>query len=392
MLALFGLIFGDAIRVDDRGDHLVFHSVCGRGGHSTYRIYASESHRSPYSHRVSQTTISVAMATYNGEQFLQEQLDSLARQTLLPFELVVCDDGSSDCTVEILLKFAASAPFPVRIYRNEKRLGPGFNFLNALSRCAGDLVAFCDQDDVWKESKLEACAEVMRDPGVALVSHSAAVFSSRPLRGHLRRPDHRARVWRGCDDFAAHRWELLGFSMVLRRTILNNVHVPPYSEALSPWCAHDIWATAAALSCGKVVLLPDELSFYRWHSNNATFRQRPIGFTRVPPDPSGLERGAQNFAGLARFILYAASFCEESARGTFQDYGGQVERSRSLCAERAQLHRVCGRRLTAARLLARMLAKGNYLPRNLGARAFVRDAFLAAFWNRNPETLDDSMA
>jgi glycosyltransferase involved in cell wall biosynthesis len=330
------------------------------------------------------------MATYNGERFLQEQLDSLARQTLLPFELVVCDDGSADGTVEILHRFATNAPFPVRIYENKTRLGPGFNFLSALGRCAGDLVAFCDQDDVWKESKLRVCAGVMGDSNVALVSHSAAVFSSQILAGHWRHPDHRSCVWRSCGDFAAHRWELLGFSMVLRRAVLNSAHVPGYSAALSPWCAHDSWATAAALSYGQVVLLPDELSFYRLHGDNATFRPQAKGLTRVPPDPSGLERGAQNFEGLAKFLRYAASFCDEPARRTFYDYVGQVERSGSLCAERAQLHRACGRRLTAIRTLAGMLAKGNYAPRSLGVKAFFRDALLAVFWRANDLAVADT--
>ncbi len=338
---------------------------------------------------MNETTISVAMATYNGERFLQEQLDSLARQTLLPFELVVCDDGSADGTIEILRRFAASAPFRVRIYQNDTRLGPGFNFLNALCLCAGDLVAFCDQDDVWKESKLHVCTEVMRDPSVALVSHSAFVFSSQPMAGPLRKPDHRSRMWRGGGNFAAHRWELLGFSMVLRRAVLNSAHVPEFNAALSRWCAHDVWATAAALSCGQVALLSDELSFYRLHEDNATLQLPAKGLTRLTPDPSGLERGAQNFAGLAKFLLYAASFCDEAARRTFYDYAGQVERSGNLCAERAQLHRACGRRLTAIKMLARMLAKGNYVPRNLGVKAFVRDALLAAFWNSPEETLNE---
>jgi glycosyltransferase involved in cell wall biosynthesis len=339
---------------------------------------------------MNETAISVAMATCNGERFLQEQLDSLARQTQKPFELVVCDDRSADGTVEILRRFATSAPFRVRIYQNETQLGPGFNSLSALGRCAGDLVALCDQDDVWKESKLRVCTEVMRDPVVALVSHSATVFSLQPLARRWRYPDHRSCVWRGCGDFAAHRWELLGFTLVLRRAVLNSAHVPEYSAVLSPWCAHDVWATAAALSCGQVVLLPDELSFYRLHENNASLRPHAKGLMRVPPDPSGLERGAKNFAGLAKFLRYAASFCDEPARQMFYNYVGQVERSGSLCGERAQLHRACGRRLTAIRTLAGMLAKGNYAPRSLGVNAFIRDALLAAFWTAHELAVTDT--
>jgi GT2 family glycosyltransferase len=63
------------------------------------------------------------MATYNGERHIKEQLDSLARQSLLPLELVVTDDGSTDATLAIVADFAQTAPFPVRVHRNVGRLG-----------------------------------------------------------------------------------------------------------------------------------------------------------------------------------------------------------------------------------------------------------------------------
>ena len=67
--------------------------------------------------------VSVALATHNGEPWLREQLESLARQTLLPCELVVSDDHSSDRTLSVVETFAASAPFPVQIVRHHTRLG-----------------------------------------------------------------------------------------------------------------------------------------------------------------------------------------------------------------------------------------------------------------------------
>jgi hypothetical protein len=241
-------------------------------------------------------------------------------------------------------------------------------------------VALSDQDDVWKEQKLRVCAEVMTDPGIALVSHSARVFSSRPLTRDWRNPDHRLRVWNSWRDIPVHRWAILGFSMVLRRVALKRALLPEYSPAFSAGCAHDVWLTIAALSYGRVVLLPDELALYRLHDQNATLRESAASETRLAPDPCRLERGANDNARLAGFLRYAASFCEEPARGTFYEYVSQVERIGRLCGERAQLHRAYQHRLTAIRTLAWMLAKGDYAPRSLGAKAFLRDAILAAFW------------
>ena len=97
---------------------------------------------------VKSSTVSVALCTYNGERFLQEQLDSIAMQTWTPDEVVVGDDGSSDSTLEILERWKQSVPFSVRIERNERNLGFAKNFESTLSRCTGDVVFLCDQDDV----------------------------------------------------------------------------------------------------------------------------------------------------------------------------------------------------------------------------------------------------
>src|SRR5713101_1538304 len=98
--------------------------------------------------------LSVAMCTYYGARFLQEQLESIAAQTRLPDELVVCDDRSADGSVEIVRNFAKSAPFPVQLEINETNLGAIKNFEKAIGLCEGETIALADQDDIWKPQKL----------------------------------------------------------------------------------------------------------------------------------------------------------------------------------------------------------------------------------------------
>lgn len=98
--------------------------------------------------------VSIAMATFNGERFIREQLNSLSRQTLLPYELVVCHDGSADCTLDLIAEHAKTAPFPVRLHHNDERLGYRNNFLKAASLCTGELIAFCDQDVLYRDLAL----------------------------------------------------------------------------------------------------------------------------------------------------------------------------------------------------------------------------------------------
>ena len=108
----------------------------------------------------SRLTSSIALCTYNGEKYLQEQLDSLASQTRLPDELVVCDDFSTDKTIEILEAFAKTAPFSVQLFQNEQNLGFNRNFENASLKCIMDVIFFCDQDDIWEPEKIQSYMEL----------------------------------------------------------------------------------------------------------------------------------------------------------------------------------------------------------------------------------------
>jgi glycosyltransferase involved in cell wall biosynthesis len=103
-------------------------------------------------------TISILLATYNGEKYLPELLASLEAQTYPPIELVCCDDVSTDGTLGILEEFATRSKIQVKIFQNKKNKGYVKNFLEGFSLCSGDYVALCDQDDVWKPEKLEAMA------------------------------------------------------------------------------------------------------------------------------------------------------------------------------------------------------------------------------------------
>lgn len=91
--------------------------------------------------------ISVALCTHNGSAYLTEQLASIAAQTRLPDELVVCDDRSSDDTPRLLADFAARAPFPVQVVVNSENLGSTAKFAKAISLCQGDFIALSDQAD-----------------------------------------------------------------------------------------------------------------------------------------------------------------------------------------------------------------------------------------------------
>jgi glycosyltransferase involved in cell wall biosynthesis len=123
--------------------------------------------------------LSIAMCTYNGAAYLPEQLESIAAQTRLPDELVVCDDRSNDgLTREIVKAFANQVQFPARLFVNRKNLGTKKNSQRAIDRCHGDIIFLCGQDDVWKQNKLARIEAVFSSaPEVGLVFTDAEVVS-----------------------------------------------------------------------------------------------------------------------------------------------------------------------------------------------------------------------
>ena len=223
------------------------------------------------------------MATFNGAPFLAEQLLSLKTQTRLPQELVISDDGSSDATVDIAKRFAARAPFDVRIERNSVRLGHPKNFFKAASLCGGDLVAFCDQDDVWCKNKLKASVAVFECPDSPSVAvHSAQVVDAelRPLGYDF--PSNPANTRVVASDCIPFRYWGVGLALTFRRPLLSLMPLDLFDEVdrVHGEVGHDHWVCFLAAMDRGLFFQRDSLALYRQHGTN-TFGARPNHRTRT---------------------------------------------------------------------------------------------------------------
>ena len=105
---------------------------------------------------------SVALCTYNGEKYIEEQISSILNQSVPVDEIVVCDDGSTDNTLVKIEGFQPRTKTNIRIYRNEKQLGVCANFQKAVDLCTGDIIFLSDQDDVWRTDKVEITLDFFR--------------------------------------------------------------------------------------------------------------------------------------------------------------------------------------------------------------------------------------
>lgn len=345
--------------------------------------------------------ISVAMATFNGDRFLREQLDSLAAQSRLPDELVVCDDGSSDQTLEILRDFSRTAPFPVRIYRNPKKLGYGDNFLTAAGMCTGDWIAFCDQDDKWQTNKLSTVERYFQIPGrdVVLVVHSALVVDHALVPSDVKYPNiRRRRIRRGSDLPAL--WFAGGLTMVFRSDLITRCRPhdrgPGHGAPQEP-LAHDAWICWLACILGDVVMLPDTLVLYRRHSTSTTRNlagsAKEISASRtlrrVVSAALG-SRDARAYAHIAAAMIAHSKAFGRLAREQEDDLWrmkllSAEERYRSQATWFAERGAAYGSDSITSRFLHlwRAIALGGYVryygtSRVLGLRALLKDVFASA--------------
>jgi rhamnosyltransferase len=316
--------------------------------------------------------VSVALATHNGELFLPDQLASLMRQSQLPLELVVCDDDSGDGTLGVLAAFAAEAPFEVTVHPNGGRLGFAETFLRAASLCKGEAIAFCDQDDVWLEGKIERCSRELQKPDVLLAMHSSrltneALEPTRKLYPHIR--SDRVEPPLAGDPWLAVR----GMSMVFASRLLQvaDPEARPPSHYLSGKMNHDEWIYVLARGLGAIAYIAEPLALYRQHPRNVT------GAAEETWAGDGLRTGATYYGRRREQALVLANvFTGESERAAewYRRQAVSLERRLSVYDAQAPARR----RLRRLAGLARARVYGRRSDGGFGLRGLARDALMIA--------------
>ena len=213
--------------------------------------------------------ISIAMATYNGERFIQEQLDSILEQSVQDFELIVCDDCSKDSTVDILQKYAA-ADNRIHVYKNEVNLGFKKNFEKAISLCSGEFIALSDQDDIWEKNHLEVLAGMIAHNSLACGNAIMVDADNQPLGQYLNEneklyffpSDGKKYMYRGLLTGNC----LQGASMLMKSDFVQRVL--PFPDKVR---YHDVWFALCACFENGIVYNFTPITRYRQHGDNITY-------------------------------------------------------------------------------------------------------------------------
>jgi hypothetical protein len=216
-------------------------------------------------------TSSVVMCTFNGARFVEEQIRSIVKQTCPPTEIVVFDDRSTDATIAILERIAASTDVPIRITVNATRKGSTENFLAAIAASASDVLFLSDQDDVWCANKVEAMLGLFaRNPELGLIVSDASavdenlqplgytVLESLPIT-----PAERRQVERGTGSHLVLKRPFgTGSSMAFR----SNLKPPILMLDRPAGLIHDSWILTVAAAYSTIAVMNEVLNLYRQHA------------------------------------------------------------------------------------------------------------------------------
>lgn len=263
-------------------------------------------------------SVSVALCTYNGAAFIAEQLRSIVGQSRPPDQLVVCDDGSSDATLEIVRDLARTSSVPIEVAVHPVRLGVTRNFEAALARCTGEVIFLADQDDLWASHKIARVCRALDDDDSAGFAFSDAALVDRAGRELGKRLWDVSKIdpaeWAASD--AEHQLErlLAGANLIYGNTLAFRSRwigaVLPIALA-TRFMTHDTWIAVVLCALGaRGIALADPLVRYRQHDDQVSggmIAKSPLAFLVAHHSRSRRDEFAQLAAAYEAIIARVAS-------------------------------------------------------------------------------------
>ena len=230
--------------------------------------------------------ISVIIAAYHGEKYIAEQLMSLFHQTLVPDEILIGDDSGDEKTIDEIDRVRKEYSGDLRVIRNPSRLGIIGNYKNLAQQTRGDLIYFCDQDDVWLPQKIEKLAGALEahPDKMAAVCNSETTDKDLNPRHQLfveRTPafyefTHRLEqgTWDSFKDIFMQKYIFPAHNMVMKKAMLDLFTAVPEDYGKSR-LYHDVWLARITSLAGKLYYLDEILTHYRLHETNSNGFEAP---------------------------------------------------------------------------------------------------------------------
>ncbi len=215
-----------------------------------------------------QKKVDVLMATYNGEKYLKEQIESILNQTYKNIQLIISDDCSTDKTREILKQYEKNDK--VKIFYQEKNLGYVKNFEFLLKNIENDLYMLSDQDDIWENEKIQKSVEKLENENLDLVFGDLEVVDEN-LNTIYKSFDEYMKIDRKINKcIENYKLQYLyncitGCTILSKKEFLNKI-IPFPTD--SKYMLHDFWIGLIVALYGKIGYIKETYIKYRQHGNN----------------------------------------------------------------------------------------------------------------------------
>jgi glycosyltransferase involved in cell wall biosynthesis len=204
--------------------------------------------------------ISVCIATYNGEKYIRDQIDSILPQLTINDEIIVSDDNSTDKTIKYIENIN---DYRIKIFTNQLGKGYSKNFENAINKSTGEIIFICDQDDFWESNKVEIMLSYLQNYDLVI---SDCLICDKDLNVTLGSHFKMHNTTKGfLNNWIKTRY--IGACMAFDRNML--LKILPFPENQKR-CAYDYWIALVGELYYKVELIPIPLMKYRRHDKNAS--------------------------------------------------------------------------------------------------------------------------
>ena len=214
--------------------------------------------------------ISICMTTHEGERYIKQQIESILCQSLLPYEIIVCDDLSSDSTVNILKSLKKESPV-IHLYTNQKQIGVKKNFSKSIRLAKGDYVALSDQDDFWLPFKLELCYKKMLELSLKYNPETPIlIFSDLSITDKNLKVIKKSMLnFNGANPNLTKFEDLMLGNIVTGCTIfMNQALVKKVGDIPQDCHMHDFWIALVASVYGIIGFVNEPTILYRQHDSN----------------------------------------------------------------------------------------------------------------------------
>ena len=229
--------------------------------------------------------ISILLATYNGERYIAEQIESLLVQSFQDFKLYICDDRSTDNTFSIISNYAAKNPGKIFVSQNEENAGGAkYNFLEMMATHKDDYVMLCDQDDVWMPDKIEKSLakikelEVEFGSSVPMLVHTDLSVVDNDL--NVISPSYEKMSNKDFSitslNFVVTMNNVAGCTAIYNRALADLIQATPDFIVM-----HDWWLSLLAAAFGKIGVVSEPAVLYRQHGDNDRGAKRVLSFKYI---------------------------------------------------------------------------------------------------------------